>query len=426
MTKSVRDLLELLIAEFWERGLQKLTQRDASFHKIPNKVHVVLGMRRSGKTCFLHQEIHRLINQGIPQNRILYLQFDDERILPISGVQMGQIVDAFYSLYPQNHDEQCFLFFDEVQNIADWSITIRRLLDTKKAQIYLSGSSAKLLSKEITTSLRGRSLATEIFPFSFQEYQRHLSKQIPSKPRSPRQRDFLRRELEQFLLNGGFPEIMLPTNAGERRQVLQEYLNVTIYRDIVERHGIQNMALLKYFVRTLIHAAGSSFTVNKCFNDLKSQGFAVGKDTLHDYLGFTNDCYLIFPMGFFSDSFRKKNVNPRKIYAVDTGLVCANTIWSSPPWGRLFENLVFLDLKRYGHNVSYYLTKDDGFEIDFVATSKKGRQKLYQVCWNLQDKTTQEREERALKIASKELGIQGEMITPQNYFDFIESIKVFG
>ncbi|MBU0505826.1 ATP-binding protein, partial [bacterium] len=290
-----KELMELLIAEFWERGIPDLTQRDRVFHKVQKKIHVAIGMRRSGKTFFLFQKIESLLEKGVPKNRILYLQLDDERILPLNGKELGQMVDAFYSLYPKNHEDICYLFFDEIQNVSEWSHTIRRLLDTKKAEIYLTGSSAKLLSKEIATSLRGRSLATEIYPFSFKEYYRHVSKTISDKPRSPKQRDMLQKDLESFLINGGFPEISKLQDSADRKNILQEYLNVTVYRDIVERHSITNINLLKYFVSILVGNMGNPFTVNKCFNDLKSQGFSLGKDTLYDYLEFTQDCYLVFP-----------------------------------------------------------------------------------------------------------------------------------
>ncbi|MFH1357467.1 MAG: ATP-binding protein [bacterium] len=417
-----KELMELLIAEFWERGIPDLTQRDRVFHKVQKKIHVAIGMRRSGKTFFLFQKIESLLEKGVPKNRILYLQLDDERILPLNGKELGQMVDAFYSLYPKNHEDICYLFFDEIQNVSEWSHTIRRLLDTKKAEIYLTGSSAKLLSKEIATSLRGRSLATEIYPFSFKEYYRHVSKTISDKPRSPKQRDMLQKDLESFLINGGFPEISKLQDSADRKNILQEYLNVTVYRDIVERHSITNINLLKYFVSILVGNMGNPFTVNKCFNDLKSQGFSLGKDTLYDYLEFTQDCYLVFPVKIFSDSIRKQNINPRKIYIIDPGLFCANIICSSPPWGRLFENLVFLDLMRAGHEVAYYLTRDNGFEVDFVTKSSRGEHCLYQVCWDITDNKTREREDRALQQASQDLGIKGEIITPANYFDFLSNI----
>ena len=127
-------------------------------------------MRRTGKTFMLFQEIRRLLADQVPIETILYLNFEDDRLLPMNKSELAKLLDAFYSLYPENHEKQCYLFLDEIQNVHDWPIVIRRFLDSKKVKIYLTGSSAKLLSKEIATSLRGRSIATEIWPYSFREY----------------------------------------------------------------------------------------------------------------------------------------------------------------------------------------------------------------------------------------------------------------
>lgn len=416
----MQTLIETILGEFWEKGLPSVVKRDTSFHSISGKINVAIGMRRTGKTFFLFQHIQSLLNQGLPKTQILHLNFEDERLLPLTAQNMGQLVDAFYSLFPENHDLPCHLFLDEIQNVEGWPVVVRRLLNTKKIELYLSGSSAKLLSTEINTSLRGRSLPTEIFPYSFTEHLRALGEETIKnlkKLRSPKQKDLLSKKLKMYLQRGGFPETTHLSDYDHRR-VLQEILNVTIYRDMIERHQITNVTLLKQLIKVIIQNSGTLFSIHKCYKDFKSLGLRVGKDTLHEYLGYIEDCYLAFTVPLYSRSLRKQQSNPKKIYVGDTGLVCANAFDAKDDWGRLFETLVYVDLRRKHEGIFYYRTVE-GYEVDFVTIDPSGQKRLYQVCWDMSNKETADREYRALYAAQKELKIKGQIITSENYFDFL-------
>lgn len=384
--------------------------REAVFSSIPNKIKVAIGMRRTGKTFFLLQKIRELQNEGIPLSRIFFLSFEDDRLLPITQETLREFIDEFYSLYPENHSEVCYFFLDEIQNVESWPLLVRRIFDTKQTQIFLTGSSAKLLSKEIATTLRGRSIATEIWPFSFNEYlqARNLSMQSQTKGKS--YQDRMQHYLKDYLKHGGFPEaVNLETS--DRNVLLQDYVNVVIFRDIVERYSITNITLVKYLIKSLLKNTGGSFSANKLFNNLKSQGFSVGKTTIYDYIGYIEDAYLAFTVPLYSESIRKVHSNPKKIYAIDTGIVNAYTLSFSNNFGHLFENLVYLDLRRRGHDVYYYLTKER-YEVDFLSQDKMGKMHLMQVVWDARDAETLAREQRALKCAEDELKIKGQIITP--------------
>lgn len=412
-------LFPTLLDEFKAKLAGSFVWRDALFPETPKKIRVAVGMRRTGKTTFLFQEIKNLLSQGISLERILYLNFEDDRLLPMGQQQMAALIDAFYAHEPENHGRLCYLFLDEVQNVENWSLVVRRLFDTKNVRIYLSGSSAKLLSKEIASSLRGRSLSTEIWPYSFSEYLRSGEMEMPPLPWAQRDKDRMGKQLRIYLSNGGFPEVA-GLKADDRMRILQDYVNVVVFRDIVERHQITNISLIKYLIKTLVTNTSGVFSVNKCFNDLKSQGFKVGKNTLYDYLGHVEDAYLLFLVPLYSSSLRKSHSNPRKVYAVDTGLVKAHLLTDKPDWGKLFENLIYLDLRRKCLEVSYYLTRER-YEVDFVVKNPRGKIMLYQSCFEASNKITWERENRALKGAEKELGIKGQIITPENYFEFVNS-----
>jgi uncharacterized protein len=408
-------ILQILLGEFQDKliRLKNLVVREAQFPDAPNKIKVAIGMRRSGKTYFVYQKILKLIEEGVSKSAILYINFEDDRLLPLNEKKLAKLVESFYSLYPENHDRKCFLFFDEIQNVNNWPIVIRRLHDTKNAEIFLTGSSAKMLSKEISTSLRGRSLAIEIWPYSFNEFMTANNVSIDRSLYSNKTQDKLKEIFFQYLTIGGFPEVTT-SNPYVRQKILQEYLDVVIYRDIIERHNIKNPTLIKYLILSMVHNVAKPFAVNKFYNDVRSQGHSIGKDSLYEYGDHLEDAYLAFPVAVYDKSIRKTHTNPKKVYAIDSGMIRALTLDYESDLGRLFENIVYLDLKRLGCKINYYLTSES-YEIDFLAQTPRGHKKFFQVCWDMQDPKTIEREERALQAGMKELKIDGEIITLDSY-----------
>jgi predicted AAA+ superfamily ATPase len=389
------------------------TPRNYKFPEANGLIKVAVGMRRSGKTFFLFQTIRSLLEE-VPLERILYINFEDDRISPLDHKAMGQMIDSWYTLYPSNHDHCCYLFLDEVQNVEGWPLVLRRVLDTKNIQIYITGSSAKLLSKEIATSLRGRSLAIEILPYSYQEYLTSHQLPPPAKPFGKKMLDHQRSYLVNYFHTGGFPGIQsIPAN--EQLELLQSYVETVIFRDIVERHQVANIALLKYFISFLLKNISSPFSINKFYNDIKSQGYKAAKDTLYTYLSYLEDAFLIFTVPIFTESLRRLQTTPKKIYAIDNGLVVANTFNLSANLGKLLENQLYLDLRRQGKKTFYYQTSD-GYEIDFITQDNQGKHELLQVVWEADDPLTLEREERALRQAEKELGFPGRLIDWKSYF----------
>lgn len=414
-------ILSILLEEFYEKldEVKQSTPRTAAFGDAENLVKVAIGMRRAGKTYFALQKVLALLEQGIPLESILYINFEDDRLLPMDHKAMGKLIDTFYTLFPENHSRTTYLFFDEVQNIPEWALVIRRLFDSKKAQLYITGSSAKLLSKEIATSLRGRSIETEIWPFSFLEFLDAHKQTIPKAPFGKKALDLLRQHLLTYLDIGGFPGVQ-PLHPAARLQTLQGYVETVILRDIIERHKVTNVQLLRYMITTLIKNAAAPFSINKFYNDIKSQGYKVGKDTLYTYLSYVEDAYLLFAVPHFSESIRELQTTPKKIYVIDSGLLRANTFSQADNFGKEFENLIYVDLRRQGKDVYYYKTKS-GYEVDFVVTSKNEKPKLLQVAWDINDPETLEREERALRDAESELGIPGELIDLQEYLRRVAS-----
>ncbi len=399
----MRMLLEDIIADFRERPLPSLTPREARLPALKGKIDAVIGMRRSGKTWFLYQRMQALLDQGIAKDRLLYINFDDERLLPMRRDELSAIPEVYYRLYPHHRSRTCYFFCDEIQNVDGWESFLRRLLDSEDMQIAVTGSSARLLSREIATSLRGRALATEIFPFSFREALRFQGVALTDQPPGGQQRALLANRLRDYLLQGGFPEVQ-GIEEPYRHAILQEYVDVVILRDVVERHGVANITALRYLIRHLLGAPATLFSINRFHNDLKSQGIACGKNSLHEYLAYLIDAFLIDLVPIHSRSLRQQQVNPRKAYVIDTGLALAFCHQAQIDRGRLLENLVFNALRRQGQTITYFRGAE-GYEVDFHAIARDGTVQLIQVCESLRDPRTRARELRTLTAALRECGL---------------------
>ena len=418
----MEKVLATLVEEFRNSlpSTEESVLRDHSFTEAPKMIDVAIGIRRSGKTYLIYQKIRELLKAGISYDQILFVNFEDDRLLPMDQKSLGKLLDAFYTMFPDNHDRECYLFLDEIQNVENWPLVIRRFFDSKKVRIYLTGSSAKLLSKEIATSLRGRSISTEVFPYSFKEYCSAHDKVVPKAPFGKKTIDQFLKSFKDYMLVGGFPAVQ-GLHANERRTVLQSYVDAVVFRDIIERYKVRETSLIKYLIKSLIKNVACPFTISKFYKDIKSQGVKVGKDTLYQYLDYIEDAFLAFRVPLFSESVRKKQLRPQKIYIVDNGLAYVNQLSISKNYGNMFENQVYLDLRRDGKKVSYYLTEKGGYEIDFVVENQDGSLELQQVVYDTSDLKTLEREQRALKQAKEELGIEGRIITPEDYvLDFLE------
>lgn len=416
----METIIEQLIADFYERALPPLTRRHIQLPWLPGKIDTVVGMRRSGKTWFLYQVISELIDKGIPRESILYLNLEDERLLPMGASDLHLIPDIYFRRYPHLKDRPCTFLFDEIQNIPGWEQFVRRLLDNENVHICLTGSSARLLSREIATSLRGRSITTEIFPFSFMEAldNKGITVERGKRP-GAKKKALIENQLRAYLLEGGFPEVQ--DIADEYRvRILQDYLNVVILRDLVERYRISNTVPLRYMIRHLMNAPASLFSVNRFYNDLKSQGIVCGKNSLHEYLDYISDAYLFFQVFLHTGSERARMVNPRKVYVIDTGLINACSRNPRPEWGHLLENFVFMELRRLYEAIEYYKTAG-GREVDFIVRDRQGRKSLIQVAAEMDRPATRSRELRALEEAMKKTGISDAAIVTLNHEKHVET-----
>lgn len=311
------------------------------------------------------------------------------------------LVEEYFRLYPELRTAQrCTFFLDEIQTIVGWELFIRRLLDTENIEIFISGSSAKLLSREVATSMRGRALEAVVTPFSFREALRHIGQEPTKAPDrlSKAEHSKLDYLLLNYLATGGFPEAQ-GLDGRSRTELMRNYVDVVLLRDVVERHNLSQPQVLRWLVQQLLGNAAGAFSINKFHSDLKSRGVAIGKDSLHQMLAHLEDTFLLSSIELASDSVRRRQVNPRKIYPVDTGLMALFDPSGKPNTGHALEVAVLHHLQRQGAQVGYCLTPS-GYEVDFLASMADGQTHLVQVCLDLSGPSTLAREVRALQDAA--------------------------
>ena len=285
--------------------------------------------------------------------------------------------------------------------MPDWERFVRRLLDIGNNQIFVTGSSAALLSREVATALRGRAWEVQIYPFGFTEVLKHQGREVPASPDflSSAERARIERAFADWLVVGGFPEVQ-GLDAASRNQMLKDYVDVAMLRDVVERHQVSNVTGLRWLVRHLLGNAAGTFSVEKFYAALKSQGVAISKDTLHQLLFYLEDCFLVRIVWMESTSERQRMVNPRKAYSVDPALIPLFDRSGRSNVGHALETAVLVELERRRNETTYVRTPS-GYEVDFLARDPEGNEQLVQVCADASDPSTANRELRALHEAGE-------------------------
>lgn len=361
-----------------------------------NKILVITGFRRTGKTYLLLSAISKLL-QTYSNKDVFYLNFEDERI-PLTTQVLTDLLPVFQARFGQKPK---FLFLDEVQNIPLWSKYIRRILDNENIQIFLTGSSSKMSSFELPTELRGRCLEQKVTPLNFREFL--IFKNEPPNPQKSRF-DFL---FNEYLTLGGLPEIVR-ARPEDKINILQEYFRTVIRREIMERFNLKNEEPLKTVAKLLLNS--TYFSLSKIYRDLTSQGIKVGKNTVSNYFSYLSSAYLFAPISHFEYSLRGQLTRPQKAFFVDNGFIVTLSTRFSQNTGRLLENLVAWHLRAANKEIYYFQNVRKTDEIDFIVLDKGQPQELIQVCWDLSDRETQKREFGALLRTGKKLGCKNLMI----------------
>ncbi|WP_027371107.1 ATP-binding protein [Desulfovermiculus halophilus] len=406
------DLLKEIILDFQEIDLPTGVPRRVAVSPVPGKATVCIGVRRSGKSTFMFQLMKKLQDTGVARQNILYLNFFDDRLHSLQHDNLGVILEAYFSLYPEKKNaEKVYCFFDEIQVVPGWEPFVDRLMRMEKCEVYITGSSAQMLSREIATQMRGRALSWEMFPFSFREFLDY--KGIESDgPLSTKKRLTVQKAFKEYWETGGFPEVA-GLNRMLRIKTHQEYFNAMLFRDLVERHDISHPKAVTDLAHWLVDNTGSLYSINNLTGYLKSLGHKAPKPAVSDYLEWFEDAYVLFTVRIFDASLARANTNPKKIYCVDHALVTSISSGILVNSGHLLENLVFTALRRVTPDIFYYKTKA-GREVDFIAGRQGPSRMLVQVCESMADQQTRKRETTALAEAMTELKLSHGIIVTRN------------
>jgi len=346
---------------------------------------IISGVRRCGKSTLLRQLIKKL-------NGFYYFNFEDPKAINFEVGDFQKLNEVFKEEYGSHY----YYFFDEIQNVHQWELFVRAMLDKDK-KIIITGSNASLLSKELGTRLTGRHLRYELFPFSYREFLNFTNK----KPNI--------NSFQHYFIKGGFPEYLKFNNA----QILQELLNDILVRDIAVRYNIRSIKTLKEMALYLITNIGKEFSYN-----LLKRTFDLGStNTVIDFVSYFEDSYLLFTIQKFDYSLKKQLVNPKKIYSIDNGLSNANSTSFSGDKGRMLENIVFINLRKKYKEIFYFQEKN---ECDFVVKQGTNIRNAIQVCYDLNE-DNKKREINGILGAMKKFKLKEGLILTYDQEDKIKT-----
>ena len=344
--------------------------------------YVFAGVRQTGKTYMLYQRVHQLLNQGIGWDEILYVNFEDERLTEVTSDDLNR----FLEVHLETYGKRPYVFLDEIQNIPHWEKFVRRLADAKY-RIYITGSNAKMLSKDVATTLGGRFVIRDVYPYSFEEYLRARDVKIGQDWQfSTEQSSTIKRNYNKYIHDGAMPAF---ATVNQSREALSSLYQKIYLGDIAARHGLKNERALALLIKKLAESVKNPVSYQRLRNSIVSTGNKISLPTVIDYVQYAADSWLVLPMENELSSFTTRE-SQKKYYFIDCGLL---NLFLINPETSLLENLVAIQLmRRYGREqVRFYR---NNHEIDFVVPDKK---LAIQVSYSLLEPGTEEREIRPLQ-----------------------------
>ncbi len=397
----IRDILLIQKRELESRLREKYVERAADSKKLTSGlINVIMGPRRAGKSFFA---VHALSKMGA----FGYANFDDEKL--VETKDYNEIINAINSIY----NSPKYLLLDEIQNLEKWELFANRL-HRQGYSLVITGSNSNLLGKELATHLTGRYSLINIFPFSFKEYLDTEGKELTESE--------TKEKLFNYLTYGGYPEPLL--KKAEYKDYLSTLFNSIIYKDIVKRFRIRYVQAIEDLAVYLISNTAQEFSYNTLSRITKCKSV----HTVQKYLGYLEEAFLFFKIDRFSFKVREQISSNKKIYCIDNGFIHAKAFRFSPDIGKLYENIVAVELKKSemnGHANIYYWKSQQQEEVDFVVRQGIKIKQLIQVCHDISEIKTKDREVRALLKAGREFGCKNLLVLTEDY-EGEEEISWFG
>ena len=374
-----KNVLKTLIVEY-QQFVKGITLIERDIHLSAQLNYVFVGLRRAGKSYLMYQQIQNLLKEGHKVEEILYFNFEDDRLVNLTVEDLDLIKVCYEELYAYRP----IFFLDEIQIVQHWERFARRLAD-QKYRVYVTGSNAKMLSSEIATTLGGRFIVQNVYPFSFRECLK--ANNIMVEPTWYfKNRAEIVRSFSEYFYYGGLPELELVEGA-EKRQWLSNLFNKIFFGDLITRYSIRNDLAMKVLIRKLAESVKQPSSFSRLSNIVSSAGAKTTTDTIIDYLEFLQATWLIFSLENYASKLAEK-VSNRKYYFIDNGLL---NLFLIDPVTSLLENLVAITLrKKYEDELYFY---HQNIEVDFYIPAEK---LAVQVSYSLKEETTRKREITAL------------------------------
>ncbi len=398
------DIKSYLVDKKQDIEALDIRARDLKLEPTINFITSIIGPRRAGKTYLIYEFIKE---KQLKPEEYLFINFEDEDTI---SFRREDLLKSPYLSKETYGKEPNYLFFDEVQNLKEWERLVYTLYEKKRYRIVITGSSSKLLSKEIATSLRGRALTSTVFPLSFAEVLKAKNISL-SLPLSSEKTSGIKYELSNYLINGGFPDIVFDN--AKPIQFFRQYLDLVVFKDLTERFGIRNIYVVKLLMNSILSAFGKEFSISKQYKTFKSMGINISQKTVYSYAQLFEDSFFCFFVPRFSTSLRKSSLSIKKVYLNDNGFV---NLSGDKERGRQMENVVFLELLRRKGDYDIFYWKDyQQREVDFVISENGKPTSLVQVTYVSHKDELEERERSSLLLASKELHCNNLLVITWDY-----------
>ena len=351
------------------------------------RIVTVTGVRRCGKSSLLHLTINRLLASGVDKEQILYIGFDDERLANMDVSDFDEILQAYRLMYPDRPLSSVYMFFDEIQIVKGWELFVLRVYKSYCKNVYVTGSTAQMLSGEMSSALRGWPDEYTVYPLSFKEF--IAFKGVKANRYTEEGAALMANMFKSYLLTGGFPQAVLANVETERVKLLQAYFNTMLFRDMIEHYNISaSPSVVRYFLKRVFNNITKPSSVNNIYNDLKSQGLKLSKDSLYQWLDYACNIFLLHKVPKYSKSIIKQSTSLSKYYVVDFALAKSVLLPQSEEKGKALENAVYMHLARHLNENEQIYYFNEGAECDFVIANDEGVKELIQVCWELDEFNT--------------------------------------
>ena len=413
----LKDVIKSLIAIKQNEIPFDVIDRDIKLPINKKKIITVPGVRRCGKSTLMMIAINELVKGGVPKENILWLGFDDERLVNLSSEDLDVVIASYMEMYPDVPINEVHMFFDEIQLIPDWEYFVLRIYKTYCKNIYICGSNATMLSTELSSALRGYPLEYETYPLSFHEYCRF--KGIKVNIYLEQDKAKLRNSFVEYNQSSAFPEVVLADSESDKLKLLHGYFDTMLLKDLAEHYNISNTEVVRYFVKRIMGNLTKPTSINSIYNDIRSQGLKVSKNDLYQWANYICDIFMFIRIPKFERSLIKEHNSQPKYYFIDNGMRNVVLLSTSNDMGKYLENTVFLHINRNkmpNEKITYF--QGNG-ECDFVLQTDEIVTALYQVTWNMSDSDTRTREINGLLEASSQTGCKNLYIITKDEEDII-------